>query len=85
MKAAGFPEKSDVPAFVAEIIREGSRVQSEFDNQGKPQDLKVIRGAIGLAILKYKGRPNHGFYQVITAFRQNTPNGVIVGTIREVL
>jgi len=83
MKAAGFETRDDVSAYVAEIIREGSLVQSEFDKHGEAQDLKVVRNPIGLAILKYKGRPNFGFYQVITAFRKDDPDGNVVGTIRD--
>ena len=80
MKKLGFLQESDVPKYVAHIIRTGTPLFYSGDSFTKIR-LMAVRAVAGTAILEVREQRELTFWSVVTAYSGTKNHGTRVGTV----
>lgn len=79
---AGYPQMSDVPAYVGSLIYRGAPIHVPDERKMFSPRLKVVAGVRGVVILEERlDGQNNVFYSVVTAIPRGRPEGPRIGKV----
>ena len=81
MAQAGYSRFGEVPAYVAGIIKPGTRLYFE-GSSWRTTRLLAVRTATGTCILEFRDQRGGATWSVVTAFFGTKTHGSLVGTVR---
>ncbi len=82
LKKIGYDNSTNVPRFIADIIKPNSPIHCEFNNLKGKHKIAVVRSTLGIVILEKKqDGDNIVFYSVVTAFDKKFAHGTKIGTV----
>jgi hypothetical protein len=80
--ALGHEERKNVADFVSEIIQSKAKIFCEF-SQIASERVTVLKSPTGLVILDHRtDGEGTDFYSVVTAFKANRAQGVLIGNLK---